>query len=208
MARLQRVMKLLATYIFRRFWLFFAVFLLSLHQATILAYGDFGTEAVLANLDRLNDIQVLKALIISYLGQLELAKIVSKVAGYTILLFFIQSIPVFIYGCFKSIKSRRRAALVIRLLPATVWFLPALLGLPETLIGTALYLFSPIYAIATFPGFMFATQSFNKEDFAEGWAFMLAVVGWFHLFWLSVTVKVWVFPNYQFNRTMRSHFSD
>jgi hypothetical protein len=97
-------------------------------------------------------------------------------------LFFIQSIPTLIYTCFNSVKDRRIAALR---------------GLP-TLGITVAYLLSPLCAVFTFPGFMFLNETgqTHKEDFAEGLIFTLATIGWFHVFWLAITVKIWLFPRH------------
>jgi hypothetical protein len=242
MARLQQLRRFLATYISKQFCLFFAVCLLSIHQATILAYANFGAEAILENGKQLKSLQAVpNSFVLSYLGQSELSVIIAKIAGYTVLLFLAQSIPAFIYGYFNSVNSKRRAALAMLILPAlfgfpgliivttgiylpsllyvsvpafiygcfnfgknkrtsalAIWILPILLGLPGLLIVVWMYLMSILSAIVTFPGFMFvsaiASHFFDKEDFTEGLTFIIAVIGWFHLFWLAMTIKAWVFP--------------
>lgn len=173
---------------FGRFLLFLAVLLLSIHQATIFAYYDFGREAVLANLDRLPGAHVPNALVWSYIRQLELGKICTKIAAYAIPLFLVQAIPAVFYSSAESVKSKRYAA-------ATIWLLPALLGAP-TVSFTVAYLMSPMFAVVTFPGFIFvqlAEQS-HQEDFAEGLIPAIAAIGWFHLFWLGATIKAWILP--------------
>jgi hypothetical protein len=187
---LRRIIRVLSVHFSKRFWLFLAVFLLSLHQATILAYGEFGREAIAANIEQLSDAFIPNSLVISYIKQLGIERISFRITIYMIPLFFVQSIPVLIYTCFSSVKDRRVAAL-------TIWILPALLGLP-TLGITVVYLLSPLYTIFTFPGFMFLNETgqTHKEDFAEGLIFTVAAIGWFHVFWLAVTVKIWFFPRH------------
>ncbi|MGG6268682.1 hypothetical protein ACQ4M3_21135 [Leptolyngbya sp. AN03gr2] len=174
----------------KRFLLFLAVLLLSIHQSTILAYYDFGQEAVLANLDRIPSAHVPNALVLSYIGRLELAKICTKMAVYAIPLFLIQAVFAAIYCSADSVKSKRYAAL-------TIWLLPALLG-AFTVVGTAVYLMSPLFTVVTFPGFMLvrAGEQTHVEDFTEGWIPAVATIGWFHLFWLAVTIRAWFFRRY------------
>ncbi|MCY7321309.1 MAG: hypothetical protein LH660_05785 [Phormidesmis sp. CAN_BIN36] len=144
-----------------------------MHQATILAYSEFGKEAITANVEQLNDAYIPNYLVLRYLGQLGLGKISAKIAGYAIPLFLVQSVPAFVYGCFNSVKNRRNAALVI-------WLLPAVLGLPGFLFTVAYLIMSPLCAVFTFPGFMFALYTMgqtHKEDFAEGMIFTVAAIG-------------------------------
>ncbi|MBW4420154.1 MAG: hypothetical protein KME13_13125 [Myxacorys californica WJT36-NPBG1] len=35
----------------------------------------------------------------------------------------------------------------------------------------------------------------SEEDIAEGWVFSVAAIGWFHWFWLSITIKNWFFSS-------------
>lgn len=176
----------------RRFSLFLAVLLLSFHQATILTYYDFGREAVAANIDQLPDAYIPNALVLSYIGQLEFSKISAKIAGYAIPLLLVQAIPAVIYEAVSATKGKQKTALAI-------WLLPALLGSP-TLGLTVVYLMSPLFAIFTFPGFMFVldtTGQTHKEAFAEEVISVGAVIGWFHLFWLAVTIKAWFFSRHR-----------
>lgn len=190
MVNLWQFIRSFSTCTSRRFWLFLAVFLLSSHQATILAYGLFGKEAIAANIEQLSDAFIPNSLVLSYVGQLGIEKISSRIAAYAIPLFLVQSLPALLYTCLNSVEDRRVTAL-------SIWLLPALIGLP-TLVITAVYLMSPIYAIFTLPGFMFlnTTGRTHKEDFAEGLIFNIAVIGWFHIFWLCVTIKAWFFPRH------------
>lgn len=188
--RLRRFIRFLSAHTHNGYGLFLAVFLLSFHQGTILAYSEFGRAAIAANIEQLSDAYIPKSLVLGYLEQLGLGRILCTIATYAIPLFLVQSVPAFIYGSCNSIKDRRTVALII-------WLLPAIIGLP-TLVITAMYFMSPLFAIYTFPGFMFdTTGQSHKEDFAEGLIFMIAVMGWFHIFWLMMTIKVWLFPRHQ-----------
>lgn len=194
MRGLQRLIMPLMVYFSRRLWLFLAVYLLSFHQATILTYYDFAEQSVRTGLGRLPGVHIPNALILEYVRRLGLIKISAKTFGYAIPLFLAQSIPALIYSFADSIKSKRYAAL-------TIWVLPALLAVP-TLKLMAIYLMSPLFTIVTFPGFMFVHQAgkTHVEDLTEGLIPTVATIGWFHLFWLAVTIKAWFFPRYQFNQ--------
>jgi hypothetical protein len=100
------------------------------------------------------------------------------------LLFLVQCIPVIVYEYFQSIKSKRIVALII-------WLLPALVSVPK-LENIAAYLMSPLFSIDFFTNLM--SDSNAMEDFGEGFIFTIAVIGWFNLFWLGVTIKAWFFP--------------
>ena len=71
----------------RLFWLFSAVLLLSLHQATILAYADFARGAIAVNINQLKDAHIPNALILNYAGQLGVEKICFRIIGYATFLF-------------------------------------------------------------------------------------------------------------------------
>lgn len=183
MARFQKLVKSPIRWISRHSYLLLSLLITSCLQAIILAFGDFGSQAILANVEQLPGIKVSHIFIFNYLNQLGVIRIVWKITNGTVLLFLIQLIPTSIYSCFQSIRGKRIASLII-------WLLPALISL-HAVEGTVAYLMSPLFAIGISISLL---GDFTKEDFAEGLIFYWAAIGWFNLFWLGVTIRNWFFP--------------
>lgn len=145
----ERFIEFSKSYLYRNSWLFLALLFLSFHQAIILIYADFGLDTISINTSTGKTFS--GYVDIALLRRRGLVKITLKFSQYLILLLAFQSVPAFIYGCFISLKIKRRAAIVI-------WLLPSLVGLstlsPEGFIECMfIYLISPLLAIFTFPGF-------------------------------------------------------
>jgi hypothetical protein len=186
----KRVIEFSKSYLYRNFWLFLALLLVSLHQASILTYVDFGLDIILT--DEPPNKTFSGRVDFTLLGKVGFSKIAAKLCHYLIVLFFVQSVPTFIYGCFKSLRSRRIAALIVFFLPASSIFLSTF-SLESILLTIFLYTFLPVAAVSTPPGFMFFEASGSTEDFSDFGIFQIAVVGWFYVFWLGVLIKVWLF---------------
>lgn len=185
MINLRRLAKVIAGYLTKRYKLFLAVLLLSLHQATIVAYGEYGQAALFANSQELEDAFIPNAFVFRHIQQLGIQTVGFRIMADASGLFLIQAIPAVIYSGFSSIRGKRIAALAICLSP----LVPCLLNIEFI----AVYLMSLFGTIATLPVLMFLDLGgpAHKEIFAEGWTFPLAAMGWFNLFWLAMTIKAW-----------------
>lgn len=177
-------MKVRTQYIRQHYYLLFGVLIVSLIQAAILVYWDIGQQVVSNNIEQLTGIEVPRYLILNHLNQLGIVNVIWKVISKTIPLLLFQCIPALIYGRFQSVAAKL-------LSPIIIWLVPAIIGLP-TVVGTVMYLMSPLVSIIFFVS-LGLDQANTKEDFAEGIVFVMAVVGWFNLFWLGVTIKNWFF---------------
>ncbi len=155
---------------------------LSIYQGYVLTYGNFGEKAILAGLEDGETLRIPPEIFWNYIHQ-HLVAVLTTYFAYFLMVFIIQCIPIAIFNEFKSSKGKVIASLCL-------WAAPAIIGLP-TIIFTALYLFSPVYAIGSIPAFTinFYDVSFGKEEFVEGLTFSLTTVGWFNIFWLLVMVK-------------------
>ena len=177
-------MKVITCYTRQHYYLLFGVLIVCLIQAMILVCWDVGRQVIRDNIEQLSGIEVPPSLIFNYLSQLGIGNIIWKVVSKTIPLFLIQCIPALIYGRFQSVAAKLESPLII-------WLVPALISLP-TIVGTVIYLMSPIYSINFFVRLVL-DKADTKEDFAEAKVFPLAAIGWFKLFWLGVTIKTWFF---------------
>ena len=164
-----------------RFWLLFCVFIISSLQSAILAFGEIGHQVILENSEQLPGVLIPFPLFVNHLSRLGGIKALSTLGGKIFPLFLVQSIPALVYSFCESLRSKRITALLI-------WLLPAIISLP-TLIGPPLYLMSAVYASFILPELVLGNIA--KEDVAEGLTFSLAAISWFHLFWLSITIKNW-----------------
>lgn len=190
--KLQSFTRALADWLLCRFWLLFCVFIISCLQSATLALAEMGRQVVSENSEQLlGGIRIPFPLFLNHLSRLGGIKALSILSSNVVSLFLVQSIPALAYSFCKSLRSKRITALLI-------WLLPAIISLPS-LIGPLVYLiYTPLA-----PPILLSLVSGNvdKEDVAEGWVFQLAAIGWFHLFWLSITIKNWFFLRSQTDRT-------
>jgi len=162
--------------------LLFCVFIISCLQSATLALGEIGHQVVTENLDQLPGVLIPFPLFLNHLSRLGGVKTLLTRGSSVIPLFLVQSSFALVYGLCESRRSKRITALVI-------WLLPAMISLP-TLVGPIIYLMSAIYPFILLD---LVSGNLDKEEIAEGWAFTLASLGWFHLFWLGITIKNWFF---------------
>lgn len=180
--KLQSFTKALADWLLCRFWLLFCVFTISCIQSATLALEEIGRQVVLENSEQLlGGILIPFPFFLNHLSRLGGIKALSILSSNVVPLFLVQSIPALAYSFCKSLRSKRITALLI-------WLLPAIISLP-TLIGPLVYLiYTPLAPLILLD---LVSGKVGKEDVAEGLSFYLAAIGWFHLFWLSITIKNW-----------------
>jgi hypothetical protein len=176
-------MKAAIRWICEHSYLLLSILAINCIQAAILTYRDLGEQVITASYEKLPRVEVTRLFIFNQLKNFGVTKILSEIAVKSIFLFFVQCIPVLTYAYFQSIKSKRIIAL-------TIWLLPVMITLPK-LEYIAGYLMSPLFSIGFFTDLF--SDSNAMEDFSEGSIFTIAVMGWFNLFWLGVTIKAWFF---------------
>lgn len=185
MRKPQNLAKALASWLERRSWLLLCVFSISWFQSATLAFEVIGHQVVSENSGQLPGVQIPFPLFLNHLNRLGVITSLSTLGGSLISLFLVQSIPALVYSSCKSLQSKRITALLI-------WILPAIISLP-ILVGPLLYLMSLLYAPSIWLDLV--SGRICKEDTAEGLTFPLAAIGWFHWFWLSITIKNWFFSS-------------
>jgi hypothetical protein len=180
----------LKSYLHRNSWLFLVLLLFSLHQASILTFVDFGPNVISEN--GRPDKMFYGHVDIGLLKKTDISRMALKFCQYLALLFTCQSVPAFIYGCFKSLRNKRKAALLVLLSPMVIGCLT--FSIHGVFLAIYFFIMSPLDAILTFPLFMFFDSSYSTEDLSEPVIYQSAVIGWFYIFWIEIAIQVWLFP--------------
>ncbi|GEM_PF-3639715 len=180
----QRFVEAFLRWIQQYSFLLLGILVVSLIQATILALGDFGGQAIRENIEQIPGVLVPHSIIFNYLTQIGGTSVILSIGRRAILLFLSQSISIFLYSTCRSMVDQRIAALLI-------WLLPALIALP-TIAGTCVYLLSPLFTVGVLTSLL--ADRLDTEDFAEGIVFISAAIGCFNLFWLGATIRAWLLP--------------
>lgn len=156
---------------FKKYILFYLNFIVSLYQGLILSYGYLGKQVVLANINNIEELKIPIDIFRNYINELNKLNFLLIFLTYAVTVFSVQCFSIAIYNETKTLKSRRITAF-------SIWIAPAIIGLP-TVILTAFYILSPLYAVSTIPAFLstFNEVPYNKEDFMEGIVFSVAVAG-------------------------------
>jgi hypothetical protein len=158
-------------------------------QAMVITYTLVGAQAVGIEGHQQSSTTVPSAVILNYLHQLDTPKI-SEIIGWfftrTVTFFLIQSVPLVVYFyCSHSTRQKRIIAL-------TTWLLPAIISAP-TIIVPILYIFSPLISIEFFSNLL--SDQLAERDFRFGLTPTSAAIGLFNLFWFSMIIKSWFFPD-------------
>jgi hypothetical protein len=200
---MKRLTDFLKSHLHRNFWLFLALFLLTFHQASILTFMDFALDVM----SRHNDSGKTFSghVDVTLAKKFGLSKIALKFFQYQALLFACQLVPTFIYGCFESIKRKRRAALFILFSPIFMGLLISLIFLTPSINAALLAIFylliSPLVIISFFPFFMFFESFYSMEDFE---IYLPAVLCWFYVFWIGIIIRDCLFPKLFSRRTSKN----
>lgn len=151
-----------------------------------MSYGYLGKQAILASPENLDRLDIPVSFIFAYINRQRIVEVGFIIFRDILSVLLVQCAFAIVYSESKTLKTKRIAALA-------TWAFPAILGLP-TVVLTVLYLLSPLYAVGSLSGLIsliLNASFYNKEDFIEGLPFILAVVGWFNIFWLCLAIKSW-----------------
>lgn len=150
--------------------------LVSLCQGIILFCGSLGGRL---EVGQLAGIDISFSIVWQSVEKIGLSNAFLTILQITFFAFVIQTIPLVRYIHCNSQESQCKFALF-------VWLAPAIVLLP-TIAGTIIYLLSPLLAIFILPS-LFEGQ-LTKEDFADGFIFITAAIGWFNIFWFCVVFQ-------------------
>ncbi len=160
-----------------------ATFLLSLLQASIIIYRDLARELmyIASGSDSGLTLRFSHSLVYQELTKIDISPFIRSFLFYFSSLLIVQLGIALVYLTQNSKKARFLIALCF-------WLAPVIATLSTLVIPVAYLIISPFVAIFGYPlGFL--GTSISKEMLVEGWIFPLAAVGWYHLFWLSISIK-------------------
>ena len=159
----------------------FVLFIVTLIQSICVVYGEVGSSVV----GEAVGLDIPNKAFYEYFKDNGMLSVILGAFKIAFLLFILQIPFTVIYLFQETQKEKLRFAIAFWLLPPIIFFF--------TIFFPFVYFLSPLASIAVvldLSDLILDKQiSLDKEMFTESWFFPCAVLGWYHLFWLGLTIK-------------------